>query len=784
MFNALGWFNFRFRWPILGAAVGLVVLAVFWGFGLFGSLVDSGDTGDPSSDAFRANALAAEKFGDDSSSLVVLYTSDNFVVTDPEYQRAVDDDLATLPGAAVTATSTYWSTGAAEMASRDMKSTFAIVGLAGSTTEEVKSSFEAVVPALDAAPEGFTAQVGGGKAVGEATGSQVDSDMVLAESISTPILLFLLILVFGGLVAASLPLIIGGLAVLGAFTALRVVSIFTDLSIFSINVVTMLGLGLAIDYALFVVSRFREEIHVDGDVERALSVTMRTAGRTVAFSGLTVAISLGSLMIFPQLFLRSMAIGGMAAVLMAMLGSLTVLPAMLAVIGTRIDRLQVRIFPRNRARHRRPQPGTWYGIAMSVMRRPVIYVAVIVPALLVLALPFLSVTFGQPDHRVLPEGTEARVVAERLAADFAGGDRDSLFLVASFSEPVSTPATQDQIAAYQADLDAVPGVDATEVTGSADNAVRLAVEHGFDAQSDQAKVLVADIRAVQPPPGTDVLVGGTTAELVDMLASLGARLPWMALWIISATLILLFMAFGSVVLPIKAVLMNLLSLTASFGAIVWIFQDGHLSGLLNFTPTGAVDSAQPILMLAIAFGLSMDYEVFLLSRIRESWDETGDNAKAVATGLQRTGRIITSAALLLIVVFAAFATSGITLVKMVGVGMVLAILIDATVVRTFLVPATMQLLGRANWWAPAPMVRFWRKYGWRETEQVAGDAPTGSDATTDSKLRRHRQSARDQGWLTPPMLNLPRKQLQQNELGTGRHVESPAGEERTPVNSG
>jgi trehalose monomycolate/heme transporter len=448
---------------------------------------------------------------------------------------------------------------------------------------------------------------------------------------------------------------------------------------------------------------------------------MSTAGRTVAFSGITVAIALASLLLFPQVFLRSMGLGGMAAVLVAMGGALTVLPALLAVLGHRVDSLRV---PRPRWLRRRDPAGrtdgtgAWYRVARSVMRRPVAYVAVIVPLLLLLGAPFLRVEFGGVDHRALPAGTESRVVTETLLREFPGGGTTTVDAVVTAETGVLDRAA---VTSYVDDLRALPGVTDAEVTGTADGTARVSVRHAFEGLSPEARDLVADIRALQEPAGTDVLVGGRAAELRDLLASLSSILPWMGLLVVGVTLVLLFLAFGSVVLPVKAVVMNVLSLSASFGALVWIFQDGHLSDLLGFTSTGFIEATQPILMLALAFGLSMDYEVFLLSRVREQWDRTGDNTLAVATGLQRTGRIITSAALLLVVVIGAFSTSGIVFIKMIGVGMILAILVDATVVRALLVPASMRLLGRWNWWAPGPLARWWDRFGLREHDEVLPD---------------------------------------------------------------
>jgi uncharacterized membrane protein YdfJ with MMPL/SSD domain len=349
------------------------------------------------------------------------------------------------------------------------------------------------------------------------------------------------------------------------------------------------------------------------------------------------------------------------------------------------------------------------------MRRPVVYVAVIVPVLLLAGAPFLRVEFGGVDHRALPAGTESRVVSETLLTDFPGGGTTTIDPVVTFADDTVDSATnQAALDAYVDRVGALPGVTGVQVGAEQDGTALVSVHHDHEGISSEARDLVGAIRAVPAPDGAEVLVGGRAAELRDLLSSLGGTLPWMGLFVLGVTFALLFLAFGSVVLPLKAVVMNVLSLSASFGALVWIFQDGHLAGLLGFTSTGFVEATQPILMLAMAFGLSMDYEVFLLSRVREQWDRTGDNTAAVAGGLQRTGKIITSAALLLVVVIGAFATSGIVFIKMIGVGMIIAILVDATIVRALLVPATMRLLGRHNWWAPGPLARFWARWGLRE----------------------------------------------------------------------
>jgi uncharacterized membrane protein YdfJ with MMPL/SSD domain len=721
MFDRLGHTVYRARRWVLAAAAAVLVLGATWGTGVFGAMTSSGFE-DPGSESAAATTRIEDTVGRTGPDVVVLYRFGGAPVTDPGFRDAVERHLAGLPDRLVASTTSAWTAGAptpdaSGLVAEDGRSTYAVVRLVGSGDDEVMDAYDALQPALRDTPAGLDARLGGAAAISSDITTQVSEDIARAEQLSMPIVLVLLVVIFGGLVAASLPLAIGGLAILGAFVMLRLLTLVTDVSIFSVNIVTMLGLGLAIDYALFVVSRFREERRAPAvTTEDALVRTMATAGRTVAFSGVTVAVALASLLFFPQTFLRSMGFGGMAAVLVAMVGALTVLPALLAVLGHRVDSLRVPGLARLRRDRGGPDHhGPWFRLAHSVMRRPVVYVAVIVPLLLVAGLPFLRVEFGGVDHRALPAGTESREVSEALIADFPQGDVTSIDAAVTFRD-----GTVDETAlrTYVEQLADLGGVTAATVTGTADGTAVVSLRYEQDGIGADARALVDEVRDVPAPAGSDVLVGGRAADLRDLLSSLGSTLPWMGLFVIGTTLVLLFLAFGSVVLPVKAVLMNVLSLSASFGALVWIFQDGNLSGLLGFESTGAIEATQPILVLALAFGLSMDYEVFLLSRVREQWDagEEGPdrNTVAVATGLQRTGRIITSAALLLVVVIGAFSTSGIVFIKMIGVGMIIAILVDATVVRALLVPATMRLLGRWNWWAPAPLARFWWRFGLRE----------------------------------------------------------------------
>ncbi|MFB9835858.1 MMPL family transporter [Actinoallomurus acaciae] len=690
MFESLGRFvQRRRRWVIAGGLI-LIAAASVWGTGVFGALKNGGFD-DPGSGSSHAAKIINDRIGPADDELVVLYESSSTTVDDPAFRGAVTGTLARLPSADVPHVTTYWNSGSPALVSRDRHATYAAIRLTGADLQERLKTYDRIRD--DLAAPGLRTRRGGVIGTNAELSRQTSAGLARAEMISTPILLVLLVVIFGSLVSALLPLAIGGVAILGAFTALRLITLTTDVSTFAINIVTMLGLGLAIDYALFVVTRYREELRRTDSEREALVRTMATAGRTVAFSGITVAIALGGLLFFPQMFLRSMGLGGMAVVLVDMLAALTILPALLALLGRRVDALRFGRGPR-----KEKDRGAWSRLAGSVMRRPVAYATGSVLVLLVLGAPFLGIRFGSIDVRALPPGAEPRAVSATLDRDFSHGALSPIDVV------VADDVAKADLNGYVGRLRGVRGVAGADVAGTGRGATHIAVRTSADPQSQQARDLVKRIRAL-PAPGR-VYVGGQSAELVDLLSSLGHVLPWTALFVGVVTFALLFAALGSVVLPLKALVMNALSLSAAFGVMVWGFQDGHLAGLLGFTSTGAVEASQPVLILAVAFGLSMDYELFLLSRIREEWDRTGDNTAAVAAGLQRTGAIITNAALLLAIVIGAFTTSGIMFIKLIGVGLLAAVVIDATLVRALLVPATIRLLGRANWWLPGPLRRL------------------------------------------------------------------------------
>ncbi|MFV2111485.1 MMPL family transporter [Micromonospora sp. LOL_025] len=718
MFAWWGHMVVRLRWSVLAAALVLVAVGSTWGVGVFGQLTGGGFD-DPASESSRAAERITRELGPQGADLVVLWSSDASTVDQPHFRDPVAATVARLrERPEITSVTTWYDTQAPALLSTDRRATYALVQLRAADKDDKAAAYEELRPAL-AAP-GVRTEVGGATAALQESNTQTTKDITRAELLSMPVLLVLLVLIFGGLVAASTPLLIGGLAILGAFVAVRLVNMVTDVSVFAINVITLIGLGMAVDYALFVVSRFREELAAGHDTPAAIRRTMATAGRTVLVSGLTIATAMASLLIFPQAFLRSMALGGMAAVLVAMLAALTVLPALLAVLGHRIDALRVPLPWRRGARGARPANGAtggaWARIAHSVMRRPVRYLVGVTVLLLLLATPILRMEFGGFDDRVLPATAEPRVVSERIAAEFPGGTIAPIDVLVSGASPEQVQPFADRVAA-------VPGVTGVQVAANRGASTLLTVTYPGEPTGDAAHDVVRALRDLPPPADAEVLVGGRPGVDLDLIDGLAERLPWMALLMAAAILVLLFLAFGSVVLPVKAVLMNLVSIGASFGVVVWIFQDGHFADLLGFTPTGFIEPSNPILMLAVLFGLATDYEVFLLSRVREEWDRTGDNTASVAVALQRTGRIITAAALLLIIVVAGFATGEMAYIKLIGIGMIVAIVVDATLVRALLVPATMRLLGRWNWWAPGPLARVYRRFGIKESDEPGPAAP-------------------------------------------------------------
>jgi RND superfamily putative drug exporter len=703
MFIRLGRLAVRRRRLILALTVLFVVGAGAVGSRVFTSLSEGGFE-DPSSESYQARQFLEKELGGGDPDLVLVLDALGGDVDAPAVEAAArgltteleaDDHVAEVVS--------YWSLGQAPLL-RDKQGDSALVLVDVDGTEEEVNDAAAAIVDDHAGPRGpIDVAVGGRAAVADAIREQVKSDLARAEALAVPATLVLLVMVFGGLVAAALPLAVALLAMIGTFLALFVLAQVTDVSIFSINLTTALGLGLAIDYSLFMISRFREELAAGGSSEAAVVRTMDTAGRTVAFSALTVAASLSALLVFPLYFLRSFAYAGVAVVLLAAAGSLLTLPALLATVGSRVNALSFR--------RRRQAPavrdGFWHRLASGVMRRPVAVASGVVAVLVVLGVPFLGVNTGLPSYKALPASDEARRASERLATEFDGNQGEQFSIVLPGVDADGADAAA--VTLFLRQVEDTEGV-ATAKVSTAPGGSWVTVVPDVALRSPDGEALVDRLRAMDAPFGFGV--EGAAAELVDSKAAIYSRLPIALAMVGLITFVLLFAVFGSVVVPAKAMVLNLLSLTATFGAMVWVFQDGNLSGILDFTATGQIDLAAPVLMFCIAFGLSMDYEVFLLSRIKEEHDRTGDNTSAVAVGLERTGGIVTAAAGLLAVTFVAFGvTGGVTFLKMFGLGLALAVVMDATVIRGLLVPAFMRLAGEANWWAPAPLRRLHHRMG-------------------------------------------------------------------------
>jgi len=701
---------------VLAVAVLVVVGAAVYGAGVFDSL-GRGGFEDPASESYRAAEDERSLFGNHAPDVVAIYSSDDLPADEPEFRAAVEAVVAGLAVPEVVRVVPYFAVPAdSGFVTPDGHTVQVHVSLAGDTLNEQLINYDDIEPMLHA--DGLETDLAGLYPAHADVNVITEEDLKQAELLSLPLVVLLALLIFGSLTASAMPALLGIIALLTSIAGMRVLTLFTDVSMFSINVISLLGIGLAVDYSLFIVSRFREELALlppDDPLSprKAVARTLATAGRTVMFSGLVVAASMSSLLVFPQVFLRSMGYGGIAAVLIAMVAAITVLPAILVLLGRRIDAGRLPW----RRKWDMPEPagddGRWADLARAVMRRPIAVLTVTAVILLAVASPFLGAKWGGIDHRILPEDAPSRIAADKLL-EF--GPETSIASV------VLREVDDATVASYVDAAQDVDGVRQAVVLAEEGDAALVRVIWDGNSQAEASQEIVKDLRDLEPDTGT-ALVGGLTADTVDLISSVHGHLPLMGGIVLAVMLVLLFIAFGSLVLPIKAVVMNAFSITASFGVVTWIFNDGHLSGLLGFTSPGFLEATNPILMLAILFGLSMDYEVFLLSRVRERWDATGDHVLAVASGVQSTGRIITSAALLLGVVIGAFATGDIVLMKMLGVGMVVALIVDATIVRALMVPATMALLGRFNWWAPGPLRRWWERYGFREG--TAHLAPAG-----------------------------------------------------------
>jgi uncharacterized membrane protein YdfJ with MMPL/SSD domain len=619
-----------------------------------------------------------------------------------EQQVRAEPDVAEVTG--------YLETQSPDFVSEDSDSTYLAVSLKPTDDKDWQDAAKRIEDELAGEP-GVT--VGGIALANEQVNQQVENDLRTAEMLAFPLLFLLSLVFFRSLVASLLPLMIGALAIVGTFLLLRIASELGSISIFALNLTTGLGLGLAIDYSLFVVSRYREEIAKSGPGLEAMRRTMATAGRTVLFSSLTVAAALASLLVFPQRFLYSMGLGGALVALLAATISLTVLPAVLALLGNRVNSLAPAFLQRRADRDARPaEEGFWYRLSHFIMRRPLPIATFSAVFLIVLGIPFLNLKFTSVDASILGEEHSSRQVDTALKTEFPPNRDNPVRLVVQNASPAGLAEIQSQVRG----VEGVVQVNPPRPLPNGDTVVEAVSDSSFN--SDRGRDTVREIRDLPEPDGSEVLVTGNSAHFIDFQESLKDHVPIAGAIVVVATLIVLFLMTGSVVLPVKQLLMNVLNLTAVFGILVFVFQDGRLEGLLDYTSQGALEQTMPILLFAVAFGLSTDYGVFLLSRIKEARDAGASDSECIAIGLERTGRIVTAAALLFAVAIGAFATSQIIFIKQNGIGTALAVLIDASIIRALLVPSLMELLGRWNWWAPKPLRRLHDRFGLSESPEA------------------------------------------------------------------
>ena len=766
LFSRWGAFVYRFRRPIALVTVILAIASATLASRVTDALVSGGWT-DPHSESAAVSTLLADEFGAGRGSIVALYQGDP--ATDARsaaFQQMIATSLARLAADPIAdGVIGFSQTRDARFISRDGHAAYAVVRL--TITDEQSANQMPKIRALIDQPSGATLSLAGIGPFTQDQAHQSEKELVQAETISGPFALLILLAVFASVVAAGLPLLVAGLAIPTTLAGVYLVAQTTELSIYVQNVATMLGLALAIDYSLFMVSRFREELRRGRTVAQAVETTVATSGKAVAFSGLAVAIGLSGLLLFQPAALRSFGIGGSIVVASSVFYALTFLPAVLGMLGPRVNALSLAgLFAAIRRRLGRPaavrtdggfERSRWAGVAHAVMARPLAFLIPAVVFLLLAGTPFLRLSQGIPNAATLPAGLESRDAAVSLATDFQAGETSPIAILATVA---GDPLTADNIARlvdYATAVQAVPGIDRIEgpfglvdpqtgapmspdqlaalyaapadqlppQLGAARDAlkeayvrgstVRLDAISGLDPVSPAGGAVIPAVRALHVP-GVTSAVGGLAAEGHDFMVSQGNTVPYAVTVTLLASGLILFLLFGSVVIPAKAIVMTLLSITASFGALVWIFQEGNLSNVLGFTSPGFTVAGNPIIMFSILFGLSMDYEVLLLSRIQEAYRRSGDNTASVAEGLSRTAGVITGAALIMVVVFSAFALAESITIKSIGVGMALAVLIDATIIRVLLVPAAMRLMGRWNWWAPGPLGRLADRLGFSHTE--------------------------------------------------------------------
>jgi RND superfamily putative drug exporter len=754
LFTAWGHFVYRFRWPVLLASI--VLLVASGAIAGQGGKLESGGFIETAESGRASKLIERELPRAGGSTFTLIFTSDTLAATSPEYRAAVEKALAPLRSdVRIDSIVTPYDASAADptrMISKDGHSV--AVDVAVKDTLDIARDY---YPELRAKVTSDTlkVQATGVLAINNGFNAVLQDDLHRAEFVALPLAAILLVFVFGTIIAALVPLGVGGLAVMSGIAGMYLLTHVTNVSVYALNVVTLIGLGVAIDYSLFVTSRFREELRRTGDTRASLGVAMATSGRAVTFSGITVAIGLSGMLFYEGTFLPSMGLSGAVVVASAVLYGLTFLPALLALLGTRLEWLQLPFLQPDASGR-----GMWHTIATAVMRRPILVLVPTVALILLAGSPFLHLRLASSDVSTLPTHEESRAAYDKLLSDFPGAGQNHIQAVVNYADgdplsPARIPQLAD-LAARLAKLDHVvkvnsavsfdPRLGVSELVAIhslpraqlppqlqallrqtvGQHIVLFDVESSAALYSDEARELVRQIRALPSPPGGEKLVTGFTAIDLDTVNFIVGTTPGAVVFVMLATIVVLFLLLGSVVLPLKAVVMNLLSISASFGALVFVFQDGHFANLLGFQPS-PIDPSTPVIMFCIVFGLSMDYEVLLLSRIQEEYRRTGDNAHSVAEGLEKSGRLITGAAAIMVGVFAAFGLAEILLIKAIGLGMALAVAIDATLVRALVVPATMRLLGRLNWWAPAPLARLYRRLGLGEGGDVAVSAPASSE---------------------------------------------------------
>ncbi|MGW8571656.1 MMPL family transporter [Streptomyces niveus] len=737
MFASLARFTTHRSKLVLYLSGVLLVLAGALGGGVISTLSAGGFT-DSSTESARTAEVLDGRFGSGAPNLTLLVTD----------ERGVDDPAVSAAGARLTErigaedgveqALSYWTLGKAPaLRGEGGDSAMVLVRITGDE-DQVQKTLERIQPEYDRTVEGLETRVGGVAVANKEITETTSDDLLLIEMVTFPVLLVVMLFVFRSVVAALVPLAVAGLTIVSVLLTLRVLTLFTDVSVLATNVATGLGLGLAIDYGLILLKRYREELHNGADTDTAIATALRTAGRTVLFSAVTVALALAGLLVFPFYFLRSFAYAGIPTALLAALVSITFLPALLKALGPRIDK--GRVLGRGKE-EKPPKPETerfWYRLATNVMRFPVPVAVAVIGLLLFLGSPFLSLHMSLADDRVLPADTQSRQISDLIREDFSAQESQALNVVLNDTPPTGERSidayaqklsTLGNVARVDSEAGSFAAGEQVAPPGpgserfSADNSTYLSVIPKSESLSEEGEELVKDIRTAEAP--YDIKVGGPAAELVDSLDSMYDKLPAALAIIGVTTFVLLFLFTGSLVLPLKALVLNCLSLSATFGVLVWGFQDGHLEGIVgDFVVTDTITWTVPVLLFCIAFGMSMDYEVFLLSRIKEEWDRSGDNQLAVARGLERTGAMVTAAAGLIAIVWLGFVLSGISYLKAIGLGLAIAVLMDATLVRGALVPAFMRLAGRANWWAPAPLARFHKKFGLREAPDAVEEPAT------------------------------------------------------------